>query len=183
MSVILPDNLLLFDTVSWLWFFFRLPIIPGIWCYFILYYTTVSVSNRYYIAILLQVSAPILHIFSCPGSCCLSAVFLACPCRRCRFFQPTGGSGGLGAGEFPLVKIFPPKWRPKTVRKRFYVPPKLTMSKHRLTRDKRNSQQQILHFSKVGFSDKPLAIEYQWIADFTFRVCFALTSHLTCDIL
>ena len=99
------------------------------------------------------------------------------------FFQGAGGSRDLSAGEFPLVKIFPLKWRPKTVRKQFYVPPKLTMAKHRLAKDKRNSQQQVLHFSKVGFSDKPLAIEYQWIADFTFRVCFALTSHLTCDIL
>ena len=99
------------------------------------------------------------------------------------FFQGTGGSQGLGAGEFPLVKIFPLKWRPKTVKTKLLFP-QINLTKSRLLpRDKRNSQQQILHFSKVGFLDKPLAIEYQWIADFTFRVCFALTSHLTCDIL
>ena len=113
-----------------------------------------------------------LHIYS----------LLACPILLF-FFPRCRGEWWAGRRRVPPRKNIPPKMATKNCKNKIIVPTNYPNQKQTLAKSKRNSQQQILHFSKVGFSDKPLAIEYQWITDFTFRVCFALTSHLTCDIL
>ena len=86
------------------------------------------------------------------------------------FFRGGGGSGGLGVGEFPLVKIFPLKWRPKIVKTKLLFP-QIILTKSRLSpRAKEIANNKFYTFQKLVFrtSLQPQSTNGQQISHFAF---------------